>query len=117
MADPKLPTSPERYHDDNHRRRGRGDFESCWDCQRSRAICRSKRQFGSREEADAAVKALNEGRGYERPVVRYRCRWCLGWHMATARGKVRTRRAGKQRRKWLVSAASVNSALSVDAVN
>lgn len=98
---PRLPTTPERYHDDNHRRRGRGDFEDCWDCQRARAICRSKKRFDSREGADANVKALNESRAYTTPVVRYRCRWCLGWHMATARGKVRTRRAEKQRRKWL----------------
>lgn len=103
MTDPvKLPKSPERYHEENHVRRGRGAFEDCWDCQRAKALCRSKLRFGSWEAADAHAKALNESRAYERPVVRYRCRWCLGWHMATARGKVRTSRVEKQRRKWLV---------------
>lgn len=99
----RAPSSPERYHETNHVRRGRGAFEDCWDCQRARAICRSKNRFDTREAADANVKELNESRAYERPVVRYRCRWCLGWHMATARGKVGAHRAEKQRRKWLVA--------------
>jgi hypothetical protein len=97
----RTPQSPERYHEENHVRRGRAAFTDCWDCQRARALCRSKRRFDSREAADAAVTELNESRAYERPVVRYRCRWCPGWHLTTARSKVRVKRAEKQRRKWL----------------
>lgn len=93
------PAPPDVYHRRNHH----GEFDTCWDCQRARAICRSKIPFDTVEAVDASVKELNEQRGYQRPVQRYPCRWCPGWHMKTARKKHDVKRAEKQRRKWLVS--------------
>jgi hypothetical protein len=91
--------SPLRWHIKNHDRSVySGD---CWMCQRARALCRSKLRFPTREGVDAAVKALNEGTCYERPMVRYPCRWCLAWHMKTARRPEELKRAEKARRKWL----------------
>jgi hypothetical protein len=98
MADPKLPASPERYHEDNHLW---SPFEECRRCQRARAICRSKRSYASWAEADVAVREVNERESYASPVTRYRCRWCLLWHLTTARRTPQRKRMEKQRRKWL----------------
>lgn len=97
--------TPERYHEDEHH----GPFADCWRCQRARAICRTKRRYDSYEAADGAVKAQNEAEAYVRPLVRYRCRWCLFWHATTARNPVRVKRAEKQRRKWLITKKMVSS--------
>ncbi len=111
---PKCPASPERYHEKNHYERDRGpeSFEECRRCRWAQAHCRSKRRFDSREAAEDAVRALNEREGYASPVVRYRCRWCPGWHLTTARTKVRAKRAERQRRKWIISARSDLGALA-----
>lgn len=53
-------------------------------------------------EADLAVREINEKEGYSQPVVRYRCRACGIWHVATARGHTDKRRSERARRKWLV---------------
>ena len=101
----RLPKSPERHHEDNH---PGPPFEECWRCQRARAICRSKRSFASYVRADEAVREVNERESYASPVTRYRCRWCLMWHLTTARRKPQVRRMEKQRRKWLARAAGVD---------
>lgn len=98
------PTSPVKYHVENHS--PPIPFGDCWRCARARAICQSKRTYDTREAADTAVKTVNEAESYRQPVVRYRCRWCLLWHLTTARTKPRARRAEKQRRRWLVSSRS-----------
>lgn len=92
--------TPEQYHSKNHRRPNLPVGE-CWQCLRARAICRSKLQFTTREEADAAVASFNADKGWETTVARYPCRWCPGWHMTTTRGKVAVRRAERARRKTL----------------
>lgn len=89
---------PQKYHRANHE----GPFDGCWRCDRARATCRSKIAFESLEEADEWVRELNETEGYERAVVRYRCRECLRWHMKTAKDKHEKRRAERARRKWLI---------------
>ncbi len=94
--------NPRRHHNKEHRDRGE-PFEQCWVCQRDRAVCRQKIRFATWQEANEWVRDKNESTGYERPVSRYRCRWCEGWHMKTAKD-VRTRaRVEKQRRKWLAA--------------
>lgn len=80
----------------------RGAFADCWYCQRSQAHCRSKIRFATREEADEWVRERNDASAWASPVVRYPCRWCLGYHMARPKGKQQIRRVERHRRKWLV---------------
>jgi hypothetical protein len=96
--------TPERWHQKNHQLAL--NFVDCRRCGRARSTCRSKQRFDTWQDADAAVRAKNESDGYARPVVRYPCRWCPGWHMTTARGRVQVRRAERQRRKWLIGVAA-----------
>lgn len=65
------PMSPERYHAGNH---DPVPFAECWRCQRARAICRSKRTYGTREAADGAVREVNEAASMssDLPVARVR---------------------------------------------
>lgn len=93
--------TPERYHAKNHV----FEFENCWRCQRARAICRTKIRFDSWQEAEGWVREFNEQREFADCVTRYRCRWCGGWHMTKANGPPSSKRAEKQRRKWLVRRA------------
>lgn len=94
-----LPANPIRHHE----RRHHGEFVGCWYCQRSYAICRTKRLYITWQAADRAVLELNETRAYVSPVTHYRCRWCLCWHVKTCRDKTELRRAEQQRRKWLIN--------------
>lgn len=94
--------NPLRHHNKNHRDIG-VPFEACWLCQRDRAVCQSKIRFASWTEANEWIRDLNESRGYERPVTRYPCRWCEGWHMKTAKDVRARARMERQRRKWLVA--------------
>ncbi len=96
----RLGLTPRRYHLKHHSTYVL--FDECRRCQRSRAICKSKIQYWSVNDADEATKRINENEGYASPVVRYWCRWCLHWHVTTARNPRRRARAEKQRRKWLV---------------
>ena len=96
--DPLRPMTPQRWHVKNHD----GPFHACWRCGRAQAICRSKVAYLTRELADMAVAVLNEARGYVAPIVRYRCRWCLRWHVTTAARKPQRWRAERARRKWLI---------------
>jgi hypothetical protein len=100
VTNPHVKLDPGRYHAKNHSV-GMVPFEECWRCQRAKAICRSKRRFGTREAVDERVREINEGNGYTSPVSRYPCRWCPGWHLTSATTRVQVRRTEKQRRKWL----------------
>lgn len=91
--------TPDRYHTAS---RHPGDAADCWECGRQAARCRAKLRFTSWAEADDWVTEYNVSTGYVQPVVRYRCSWCLGWHMKTAKGRVDRGRAEKQRRKWII---------------
>lgn len=93
--------NPETYHRKNHRPAD-APFAECWSCGRDRAVCRSKIRFGSWAEADDWVEDYNLNRRWEPPyMTRYRCRWCGGWHMKTARDVRAVARMEKRRRKWL----------------
>jgi hypothetical protein len=96
--EPVLPTPPGRYHEKNHR----GPFEGCWQCGRAKAICKRKIRYDSWQDAEVVVARMNESDGYAEPVSRYRCRWCLLWHVTHATGKVRAKRAERARRRWLI---------------
>lgn len=97
------PARPERYHEKNHG----GEFVYCWRCAKARAICRSKRTYDTREAADTAARECNERNGWNRPTVRYRCRWCLFWHLTTATKRQDVKRVEKQRRKAVRTAAGL----------
>lgn len=96
---PRRPLPPAEYHERN--RAHPGPFSTCAKCWRARRVCRSKIRFNRYEAADIAVDNLNQSRNYVRPVTRYRCRWCMAWHMTTAKGRIQLKRAERQRRKWL----------------
>ncbi len=82
-------------------------FEDCWRCGRDRAVCLSKIRFGSWQEANEWVTEYNVSRGWAPPhMTRYRCRWCQGWHMKTAKDPRARARMEKQRRKWLTARAT-----------
>jgi len=102
--------TPEQYHNKNHSD-GRYKFESCWRCARARFHCLSKIKFSSWLEAEEWVQEFNESRSYKDCVTRYRCRWCMHWHMAKADDKRSMKRTEKKRRKWLIqNRIEVNSA-------
>jgi hypothetical protein len=97
--------NPLRHHNKAHRRSGH-PFDTCWDCAREKAVCAAKIRFGSWQEANEWVDNFNAERGFQdggKPVMRYRCRWCEGWHMATARHPRTRARVERWRRKWLIA--------------
>lgn len=91
---------PLRHHNKNHKDTG-VPFEECPVCERDRLTCQKKIRFVGWFEANEWVTELNESQGYTRPVTRYRCRWCDGWHMKRAKDVRSRARMEKQRRKWL----------------
>lgn len=94
--------TPEEWHESRHAgRRDSKPFEQCWYCGRARARCRRKIRFATREEADEWVAERNKNSGFRDPAKRYRCRWCLGYHMARPKRPHELKRIEKHRRKWL----------------
>lgn len=94
--------TPEEYHNRNHDD-GTYPMEECSRCRRAQQKCKNKIRFWTWVEADDWVRDFNESRSYFQPVVRYWCRWCDGYHMATARTKKQLKQVEKARREWLVS--------------
>ena len=94
-----IPVPPAVHHERD--RSHHGPFATCVKCWRARAVCRRKIRFNSYATVDIAVDDFNQARAYVRPVTRYRCRWCMAWHMTTAKGAAQLKRAERQRRKWL----------------
>lgn len=90
--------TPERHHRKKH---DGVPFESCARCDRDRAVCQRKIRFASWAEANEWTTELNETTAYARPVMRYPCRWCDGWHMKTAKALRDRQRVERYRRKWL----------------
>lgn len=90
--------TPQEYHESNHRERV--SFEDCWQCNRGMAVCKRKIQYDSTWKAASEATRINEENGYDRPLVSYRCRYCLGWHLTSTLDKFRARRVEKRRRKW-----------------
>lgn len=98
--------NPLRHHNKNHRYQGQGaPFETCRVCARDEAVCKRKIRFATWQEANEWVTEYNESTGYTRPVTRYPCRWCNGWHMKTAKDPRTRARVERARRKWLVAQA------------
>lgn len=100
MADPR------RWHEKHHRfyRCGvRVPFEDCWHCGRQRWICKQKQKFGTWIEAEETVQEILEREAYTRPVTRYHCPWCGGWHITSHPKGLASGRAEKRRRKWLTA--------------
>lgn len=88
----------EKYHRKYHRW---GPVENCWSCGRQRAICKSKLRYDTPEAADVVVRETREREQYTRPVARYHCRWCDGWHLTTHPKGAARHRVERARRKWL----------------
>lgn len=88
----------ENWH---HKQGHNHPYETCWTCGRERARCRAKVRYKTYQAADEALTTINEARRYFTPLVRYNCRYCPGWHLATARAHRDVKRAERARRKWL----------------
>ena len=98
MVTLKTMRNVERWHEKEHRP---GPMESCWDCGRQKAKCRSKIfRYTDRDEAFNEARQMNEAENYARPRTAYWCPWCGMYHHTT---KLRTRRDAvqKQQRKWM----------------
>lgn len=91
---------PRAYHDRNH---APVPMAVCFKCGRDKAVCRTKIALATLAEADEWVAEFNQARGWAsgRPVCRYPCHWCPGWHMKTAYTAQERARAEKARRRWL----------------
>lgn|SRR5574338_631488 len=91
------PERIQRWHENKHG----GPQESCWECTKQRAKCRSKRlRVPERDEAERVALERNLATGYSPPVVHYLCGWCGLYHL-TSRLRHRRDRVEKQRRKWM----------------
>jgi hypothetical protein len=91
--------NPLRHHNKRHRDIG-VSFEDCVRCGLDRAVCRRKIRLASWQEANEWVEDFNVEHQYVDPVTRYRCRWCDGWHLKTAKDPRTRARMERQRRKW-----------------
>lgn len=81
-----------------------GPIESCWDCGKQKAKCRSKLfRYTSRDEAFAEAKTMNEADNYARPRSAYLCPWCGLYHHTTHLRTHNRDAVEKQRRKWLIA--------------
>lgn len=56
--------------------------------------CRGKRRFQSLRWARATARRV--GQEFGREMVFYRCRFCVGWHLATSRRTPRARRGSEE---------------------
>lgn len=79
-----------------------GPFASCRRCSRDRLVCARKRRWDDWETASLDAAQQNVETHGNRAVVPYRCVWCSGWHVTTARTKLQRGRAEKARRKHLL---------------
>ena len=96
----------QEYHEKNHRVKSGeiAPMDLCGHCHRGQAKCRAKRVFVTVVEAIDHTKMLNGRRGHTTaPLMPYRCRWCLRWHLATPKRKARVRKAERLRRKFLIA--------------
>ena len=86
----------QRRHEKLHRP---GPMETCWDCGRQKAKCRSKLfRYADRDEAFREARMMNEAENYSRPRTAYWCPWCEMYHHTT---KHHTDTLKKQQRKWM----------------
>lgn len=101
----------ESIHRD-HTRRSEPDGErilppadDCRACDYQRSVCRTKREFGSWDEAHDETFAKNIETGWGLMLAPYQCAWCGQWHITRARRiyrkSSRWRRVEKERRRWL----------------
>jgi hypothetical protein len=94
--------TPLQHHNRRHRKRPE-PFETCRRCLFDKAVCEKKIRFHTFVEADEWVLELNMERGWKPPLMsRYRCMWCLGWHMKKARDGRERARAQRVFRNWVL---------------
>jgi hypothetical protein len=87
-----------RWHEKRHRS---GSMETCFDCGRQKAKCRSK--IFRYTDLDAAVedaRAMNRANGYVRPLTVYGCPWCDMYHL-TSSLRHRRKSVTKEKRRWM----------------
>ncbi len=96
---------PRRHHDKQHRdRTALGEtFDNCWTCGRDRAICRTKIALHTFAEAWDWMLDYNIEHNWNPSVWYYRCRWCPGFHLKSAKDPITRWRVERVRRKWLIA--------------
>ena len=97
---------PEDYHDRNHvwANGYLPSFEECWECQRQQATCKAKKYYKTFVAANEQALEINVEREWHWQLVRpYRCRYCDGWHLKSARSPGDKKKVEQQRRKWLIA--------------
>jgi hypothetical protein len=99
--------SVESWH---RRHRTAASTEDCFECGKHRAKCASKLVFSTYEDAAEAALAANIEGNWDRPLYAYECCWCLRFHMATARGASKRRKARKQQVREALRTAATTSA-------
>lgn len=86
----------EEYHAKHHAKGGPGmrPVEShldCAECLRQFGVCKRKHRFADFETARLYADEWGMNSGGERLLTPYRCRVCLHYHVATAKGRKRKR--------------------------
>jgi hypothetical protein len=94
--------TPEEYHEKHHKWTYSSFFD-CWQCRKAIAVCSRKISFKSRWDAQQEADLLNEENNYQRPLMSYRCRYCLRYHHTSTLDAFKTHRAERRRRKWLAA--------------
>ncbi len=89
----------EHWHTKHHQP---GPIESCWDCGKQKAKCKSKLfRYEDRDAAVLEARLMNEADSYVRPRTAYQCPWCNLYHHTTHLRTHNRDAVTKQQRKWL----------------
>ena len=94
-----MPTAERRHR--KHRAYPDLAMEDCYRCKRAKAVCNYKQVWNTRELAAVVAEQINVLEQWERPLVVYKCPYCVGFHLTKAKYKNQRRRAEKRRRKLL----------------
>lgn len=100
--------TPEQQHRNRHLpSRKEKPLSECWECQRERAICRSKRRLMTHDAVNEEAHRINVETDWQRMLIGYACCWCGFYHLTKAKpGTARWKRAEKRRRRWLAEQVS-----------
>jgi hypothetical protein len=102
-ADPEA--NQRRYHSVKHQWPIPREYETCWKCDRERAVCRGKMRFESMEAAYEVCDKINYPTRHKL-IIPYICKWGEGlhFHNRTALTTSEKRKARKRLVKVAMSA-------------
>lgn len=91
--------TPQEIHERRHQ--AEVPMPECWRCARNVRKCGGKITYPDWPTAFSVSVEVNVKREWSTRVLPYKCNYCDGYHLATARGKHEERKAEKVRRKVL----------------